>query len=174
MKYIIYWHIRFDNTGFEEKNEKAIIETFTPEECYCMKEISTTPAWGKIYHKSVVEQLRFPEGVIHEDYYYTWKAIFSEERIAVVFKDLYYYFYNEKGIMHSEWVPKRMDIFQALDEKIEFFQKNGYIKALERAIHKKARMIEKYENKVQGTVYEKEYLMILENMRNEVDVWKDD
>jgi len=101
-KIAIAKHCSFTNDVFDESHVTGLVECFDPESCYCLKDISVTPAWGKLFDIGIVEQLRFPEGVIHEDYYFTWRAVFLTDKIAVVFKDLYFYFYNEKGIMHSE------------------------------------------------------------------------
>lgn len=173
-KVAIARHRSFSSNNCEENNETMLMECFDPESCYCLKDISVTPAWGKLYDIGLIEHLRFPENVIHEDYYFTWRVVFQTDKIVVVFKDLYFYFYNDRGIMHSEWNPKRMDVFPALDEKIEYFKKHSCIKALERAMHKKERLIEKYENKVRNTVYQDKYLNILIDMRNKLNVWKND
>lgn len=132
------------------------------EECYCMTDISTTPAWGKLYHSSLFESLRFPIGKIHEDYYVTWKALFRAEKIAVVPSTLYFYFYNPSGIMHSQWTPKRMDFFPAIIEKIQYFRSNQFYEAAARATKKMNGMIDKYIGAVAETSYATEYLPLLE------------
>lgn len=138
----------------------------SPEEAYCMKSISTTPVWSKLFLSELWENIRFPLGKIYEEYYTTWKLIFSASRIAVVDQDLYFYFVNENGIVHSQWNGRRMDLFPALDEKIDFFEKNHFHKAEARARFKKSRMLEKFIEKVKLLDCADEYLVLLLEMKN--------
>ena len=135
------------------------------EEAYLMKSISTTPAWGKLFRTDLWENIRFPLGKIYEEYYTTWKLIFRASRIAVVNQVLYYYYINENGIVHSRWNGRRMDLFPALDEKIEFFEKNHYYSAAARCKLKRHRMIEKFIEKVKQSDCADEYLTILHEMK---------
>ena len=134
---------------------------YSVEDCYCMTEISTTPAWGKLYHVSLFEKIEYPVGKIHEDYYVTWKLLFQLNEVAVIHYPLYYYRYNVSGIMHSLWTPNRMDVFPALYEKILYFQSNFLIKAEQRALKKTMGTIEKYIEAITGTEYASIYLPIL-------------
>lgn len=136
------------------------------EEAYCMKSISTTPVWGKLFLAELWDNIRFPIGRIYEEYYTTWKLIFSASRIAVVDQDLYFYFVNENGIVHSQWNGRRMDLFPALDEKIAFFEKNHFHKAEARARFKKHRTLEKFIDNVKFLDSADEYLELLVKMKN--------
>lgn len=137
----------------------------SPEEAYCMKSISTTPVWGKLFLSELWDNIRFPVGKIYEEYYTTWKLIFSVPCIAVVNQELYFYFVNKNGIVNSQWNCRRMDLFPALDEKIAFFENNHFYKAEARARFKKRRMLEKFIEKVRLLDSEDEYLDILLKMK---------
>lgn len=142
-------HIKTAHYFINAPNEKSDISIMTPEESYCSKSISITPAWGKIYAAQLFETIRFPEGRIYEEYATSWKLIFSVNRIAVVSDVVYYYFINEEGIVHSKWNPNKMDIFGALYEKREFFHNNGHYEAEKRAQHKIVKMAEKFIKQIQ-------------------------
>lgn len=125
-------------------NKKKLYgKVFSSEECYCMTDISTTPAWGKLYKSELFDKLRFPIGKIYEDYYTTWKAVFKAQRVAVIRQPLYSYYINSTGITQQPWTPKKMDVFPALEEKISYFGRNDYKLAQKRAIFKIIKLSEK-------------------------------
>jgi len=151
----------------ENNAENEIYTTvLSPEDCYCNTTISSTPAWGKLYHESLFQNIRFPEGKLYEEYRTTWKILFNLQQVAVVTNKLYFYFYNDNGISHSTWTPKRMEIFSALEEKISFFTSRKLEKALRRSIYKYIKTSEKYISAVIGTEYEKQYIPTLLKMRS--------
>lgn len=117
---------------------------YSAEESYCLTSISTTPAWGKIYKTDLFQNIRFPVGKIHEDYYVTWKTLFRAENVAVIKAPLYYYYQNTEGIMHSTWSVRRMDFFPAMEEKIQFFQEQKLENAEKRAVKKLMKTLDKY------------------------------
>ena len=65
-------------------------------------------AWRKLYHRSLLENVSFPKGLLHEDIGF-WFGIMSEyERIATVNEPLYYYRKNNlSSITLSNIVQKR-------------------------------------------------------------------
>ena len=141
-------------------------KVYSAEDCYCLKSVSTIPAWGKLYDISLFSRLRFPVDKIHEDHYVSWKILFQLDAVSVTEDPLYYYYYNPEGIMHSEWNPHRMDIFGAFEEQIMYFRENGYHKAEQRAMYRYFRTIEKYLAQVINTEYEEAYLPKLRELEN--------
>lgn len=137
----------------------------TAEECYCSKQFSTTPLWGKLFQSELFDSIRFPMDKIYEDYYTTWKIMFQLDKVAVTSRVLYYYMINPKGIMRSSWTPRQMDVFEALNEKLSFFRENSFVFAEQRAIEKCTIIIDSYIKAITGTKYEKEYLQILLKMK---------
>lgn len=144
---------------------KPEVYVCSPEEAYCMKSISTTPVWGKLFLTELWDNIRFPVGKIYEEYYTTWKLIFSVPHIAVVNQELYFYFVNKNGIVNGQWNYRRMDLFPALDEKIDFFKKNQFYKAEERARFKKHGMLRKFIEKVMLLDSRDKYLNLLLKMK---------
>ena len=110
---------------------KATAECITPNAFYCEDYTHLTTVWGKLYPKAAFDRIAFPEGKIHEDEYVTWKILFSYDKLAIVRQPLYAYFKNAGGIMGSSWSLKRLDMLDALEERLIFFQKNGYSNAFE-------------------------------------------
>lgn len=77
-------------------------------------------AVARLYHRSLFENIRFPKGKLFEDVFTSYKIFLSVDKIAYIEAPLYYYFYNENGIVHQRWSPKRMDEFDAYEEQLEY------------------------------------------------------
>lgn len=86
-------------------------------------------ACGKLYHKSVFDDVRYPIGKIFEDSFTTYKVLHKCEDIAYTDLQLYYYFQNEQGISHSPWKPAELVIFDAMQEQLKFYKEKGLQKA---------------------------------------------
>ena len=104
-------------------------EVWEPEAFFVARDVNATVAWGKLYRKECFQTLRYPVGKLHEDEFTTYQTLFTQERVALVKAPLYYYFYNQAGIMNASWSPRRMAAYDALEQQIEFFTKQGFVDA---------------------------------------------
>jgi glycosyltransferase involved in cell wall biosynthesis len=77
-------------------------------------------AVARLYHRSLFENIRFPKGKLFEDVFTSYKIFLSVDKIAYIKAPLYYYYFNENGIVHQKWSPKRMDEFDAYEEQLEY------------------------------------------------------
>jgi len=86
--------------------------------------------WGKLYKASIAKKLEFPVGKLHEDGYYTYKAIYAVNRYAIGVECLYNYRQNRKGSIMSTQIlddnqRSRTDIIEAFEERNSFFHDLG-------------------------------------------------
>lgn len=77
-------------------------------------------AIGKLYHYSIFNELRFPEGVIYEDGAIFLKVIDNAESIVLVSNVNYYYRTNLSSTTTSKISRKNLDIFTTNQIKIDF------------------------------------------------------
>ncbi len=82
---------------------------------------------AKVYKVSCLRELRFKTGVINEDEFFTYRAVYSAGNAAFTDDKLYYYFQHDKSIMsciakHFKNNPHRFDFLEAYKERIEFFE----------------------------------------------------
>ena len=162
---VIASHVKVDQELQFTKLDGIIPFIYSPEECYCLASISTTPVWGKLYRSELFNDLRFPVGKIHEDYYITWKILFKLKKIAVIDIPMYFYFKNPNGIMHNYSMKKHMDLFPAIEEKIDFFHLEKYINAEKKAKNKLFKMLDKYiANAEKDSNEVREQLVIVKQM----------
>ena len=82
-------------------------------------------ACAKMYKKECFRDIRYPIGKLHEDAFTTHKILFKDLYISVVDAPMYYYYQGTESIMRSSWIPKRLDEFEALRGRIEYFKTNG-------------------------------------------------
>ena len=66
-------------------------------------------AWTKLYHRSLFEGIRFPEGRINEDYPVTMRIFDRCDRIAVNYNRLYAYIKREGSITTSRNLERSFD-----------------------------------------------------------------
>lgn len=89
-------------------------------------------AWGKLYHKDVFDDVRYPVGKNFEDTFTTYKVLHKCEKIAYTELQLYYYLRNEQGITRSPWKPAELVIFDAMQEQLQFYKEKGLQKAYDK------------------------------------------
>ena len=147
----------------EQYEVPNIIESETNSECklsedaYIDRNIATMPAWCKLYHRSLWENMRFPTGKLHEDAFTTHIAIFNSKHVSCVYERLYYYFYNSQSIMHKEWSPKRLEEFSARDQRLLYIKENDYQKAYQVELNSYLWMCVEQLNSIPVTAYNKHY-----------------
>lgn len=114
----------FDEEEAVDNNQKNTIETFNNNESlkniYNKKAISTVVSWNKLYKKDLFEYIRFPKGKIHEDEFTTHKLLYKSKKLVYTNKVLYFYRQTPNSIMNSKFNKKRLDILDAMQERLEF------------------------------------------------------
>lgn len=112
------------------------VQVYDVEDFNVRKTLNSTLAWGKLYHKSLFTDIRYPIGKIHEDEYTTYKVLFKEQSLVFVDLPLYAYFNNISGITKSKWKPSRLDAIEAIENQISFFDNNSYYNASKKSKYK--------------------------------------
>lgn len=93
-------------------------------------------AWGKLWKRERLAELRFPEGRIHEDEATTYRLLYPLERFALVEAPLWYYFHNPDGITRSAYSVKRLDMLTAVEEEIDFYSQAGDVECLQAVLER--------------------------------------
>lgn len=89
-------------------------------------------SWNKLYTKSLFDDIKFPKGKYHEDEFTTYKILYKCNKIVVTDEKLYYYRQTPNSIMNATFNEKRLDIFLAYEESLEFYteKKLAFLKYL--------------------------------------------
>lgn len=108
------------------------------EQLYGGEEESTyfVVAWNKLYRRELFEEIRYPLGRIHEDEATTYLLFHKGKKLAFLERALYGYYIENEGSITSRFSEKRLQWLQAHEERILFFEQNGYGNLLPRAYRK--------------------------------------
>lgn len=99
------------------------------EEAYEDGSLDPNSSCARLYKREMFRNIKFPQGKLHEDRFTTYKLLFQCKKMPVVCEQLYYYFMNSDGIVHSEWTLRRLDDVEATENQLEYFEKNGFERA---------------------------------------------
>lgn len=78
--------------------------------------------WNKLYKKKLFNQIRFPEGKLHEDEFTTYKLLYESKQIAYLNQHLYNYRIRKGSIMTSGFSMKRAEILKCIGEMKNYFK----------------------------------------------------
>lgn len=79
----------------------------------------TVGAWVKLYHRSLMGDIRFPVGRLFEDAGTTYRFLLSCDRIAVGEASQYIYAMRSESIVTSEFSEKKFDLVELSDRMCE-------------------------------------------------------
>ena len=80
--------------------------------------------WNKIYRKTVIGNIRFPEDTVIDDEFWTYKVIGRARNLIHVEKVLYAYRQQNHSIMHTTFSQNRLQAIKAQEEKLEYMAQN--------------------------------------------------
>ena len=100
-------------------------ERWKPADFYLQQQILGTVPWGKLYARSCFASIRYPVGTYFDDEYVTYRILFAQEYLPVVPARLYAYYWNPEGLTKKPWNPRRMEVWQAYEQQIDFFTRRA-------------------------------------------------
>lgn len=115
--------IEKESIGIIEEHDNVTV--FQKYEEY--KEVNLVVAWNKLYKKEIFNDIRFPNGAIHEDEGTYYKCLYKAQKTAIIRNPLYYYFYNNDGISKKPFFSNNLVRIRFYIEKADFFKKKGNI-----------------------------------------------
>jgi len=84
-----------------------------------------TVAWNKLYHRSVLGEVRYPDGFVYEDEATTYAYLYQAGRIAWVELPLYHYRNRTGSITKRAFSLKRLDVLEAYRRRRAFYLVHG-------------------------------------------------
>ena len=105
------------------KSDKFTVYFEDKMSAYLKENKINTVAWGKIYKRSLFDEIRFPVGRLHEDVFTTYKLIHKAESVAVADSIGYIYRVTENSITTSKFTPKKLDSVYGKLEQSECIEK---------------------------------------------------
>ncbi|MCR5249793.1 MAG: glycosyltransferase [Lachnospiraceae bacterium] len=84
-----------------------------------------TLAWNKLYRRSVIGELRFPEGYIHEDEAMVVQFLYRAAKVGWIRENLHCYRSRSGSITGEKFSLKRLDILHAFRARLSFYESAG-------------------------------------------------
>lgn len=110
--------VHYDNGDIKEKG-KSGDEDIPTEICLerlLYHDVIDTSAWGKLYHKSLFDNVKYPKGKIFEDIGTTYNLMIQCDHIAVGYESKYNYVFHNNSIVNSRFKPNKMDLIEMTDK----------------------------------------------------------
>ena len=126
------WEYMHGDELKESYDPNAKRECFTGREMLANLYIQTgayyVVAWNKLYKKELFEEIRYPEGRIHEDEATTYKLFDLAKKCVHVDNALYGYFVGSGGtsITRNGFNLKKLDWRTANKERVQYFVEKDY------------------------------------------------
>lgn len=79
--------------------------------------------WNKLYRRSVIDDIRFPEGKKIDDEYWTYQVIGNARSLIRSNAELYAYRQQENSVMHSLKPDKRLQVLEAKTKRHDYICK---------------------------------------------------
>ena len=162
--------------------EKNIIDRSTGKE-FCAEPIEIlkmllydngidTSAWGKLYKKSLFNEIRFPKGRFFEDSATTYMLIDKSKKIGVCSKPIYNYVIRNNSISNETFSEKKIDLIVSTEEMTNYI-KNKYPE-LEKACNRRlmyaylSTLTQLAKSKVKNKKIQKKLMKYINKNRNNV------
>lgn len=126
------------------RSEQWIDATSALVELYSGSAAIPINACGKLFRSSLISELRFPVGRLHEDQAFTPYACYGARKIVSC--DCVGYFYRERtgSITRNIFSARRYDDLWAIDSCIRFFESKGEQEIVAAAKKKRQRLLSAY------------------------------
>lgn len=86
----------------------------------------------KLYHHKLFKNLRFKDGIIHEDEYLISRLLAIANRIAYCDAQLYYYIKREDSIINNSFSIKKLDLLYVIEDRIQILKSLNYNSLIEK------------------------------------------
>ena len=116
-----------DSHGQQERGVELLSGRCAIERQFGRNSVQYVSSCAKLYARSLFSQLRFPEGLVHEDEGTTYKTLYACDKVVVSQRVVYAYYYNPESITKHPTKKKYQDMCSMLNEQIEFYKEHGEV-----------------------------------------------
>lgn len=117
---IIYFKDRIQKNG-----SYPLVVHSRPEamKAMLMGELYDEVVWTKLIKRTLLEDIRFPEGIVYEDTAFTYKVIHKSKKVCSIGAPKYHYIKREESIMDQAKKSIRIDAVLIYDEMFKLIEK---------------------------------------------------
>ncbi|MCI8949845.1 MAG: glycosyltransferase [Lachnospiraceae bacterium] len=104
--------------------KQALMELYSESSVYAS--VVYTVVWNKLYKRELVSGLKFPEGRMYEDQFFTYKCFQHAKKICVISEKLYCYRESGNSITRRGYSIHFQDEIVAHEEQIRYFKQKDF------------------------------------------------
>ena len=120
-------YIYKDRVDYMKERELTVNNIKALEYFLNRNEIFKAMACNKVYKKEVLKKIKFKEGYIHEDAFFTYKVFLNAKKISHLGLSKYNYVQQREGsIMNESFTKKRIVVLEAFEERSNILKKLGF------------------------------------------------
>lgn len=112
--------------------EQLAPELWDARDFYYQQDVLGTVPWGKLYAKECFAEIRYPAGMYFDDEFVTYRIVLAQKQIPMVIAPMYGYYINPEGLTKRPWIGRRLDVWKAYEQQIQFFETFGDERLLRR------------------------------------------
>lgn len=116
-----------ENSVIELGNKR--VEVLSAKQCLesmCYHKQVDTSAWGKLYHVTLFNDIRYPKGRLFEDIGTTYRLFIKAGFIACGFESKYSYIIRSNSIATSKFSERKLDLLLMTDQMGDIVQKTYF------------------------------------------------
>ena len=83
-----------------------------------------TSAWGKLFHRSCFDEIRFPTGHVYEEVATTYRLMLTQDKTAITTRPLYNYVKHSDSIVTSGFSLQDMDMLRFSGGMLDYARNN--------------------------------------------------
>lgn len=121
------YYIALDNgkatSYFGKDNSCEIMDSEEALGSFLLHDGMGVTVWGKLYKTTLWNNVRCPEGKLHEDQYTTYKLLDLANAIVFDKRPLYYYYQRSNSIGHAMFNVHSYDLYKGIREEYKFISK---------------------------------------------------
>lgn len=87
------------------------------------QKVPDVSAWGKLYKRSVLDGVVYPDGKIYEDTACIAEIVLNIDKIAFTYEPLYDYIISANTLSHGKYTPQRWEYIEAVDHMTGLIEK---------------------------------------------------
>ena len=115
-----------NDESFPAETAEEQVKVWEFRELYCAPHrLYRGSVWAKLFAASLFREIRFPDGMLGEDLEVAFKVLYSEKRLVVSHRHLYYWYMSESGQSRRQSHFKNYDYVPAYEGMLRCLENEG-------------------------------------------------
>ena len=95
-------------------------------EQFLANNLVTVVQWNKLFRRKIFDDIRYPEGKLHEDEFVIHRELDVAGKVAYIDRKLHLYYRHGESISWNPSAEKVSNVLEAYEGRMDFLEKNGY------------------------------------------------